>query len=387
MIRHWISIVLLSVLTIGLTGCGPQELDRDLAGELIKAHYQYPNVETVRITQGPSGFDTPSKYQTLVNQGLIRFGSPTSFLDRYETMGTAFRYLEFTSTGNVFSASGFPNRRKDEVVGAIRDFQEVTGIRFFNDEKSEAEVEFTAIRTEVTPFGSFKGLQEGEIQSYSLKMTRYDDGWRVTSKKDLENLRPEQFPGLIKSNTIPNTTTFEEGPPQSQSGGEKLDIGVGIDNMNDVYGKPSDPESEVLKIRKEYQRINSTRLRKETYNWSAPGCGDGQIRYDFEGDRIVRVVVTGSIGDSFWTDEYYYYGDGTFFFSYEVSSYDSPSGGAGGNQVRTYLHQNYIFRKLQGAEKKDITPHGLVVSRGVGKPYKLIESYQTKEIANAVCME
>ena len=174
-------------------------------------------------------------------------------------------------------------------------------------------------------------------------------------------------------------------PPTSTPARSRPTIGTGTgENMNAEYLSPSDPEKEILKIRREYQRLNSTQLRKESYDWSSTSCGAGTIRYDFEGDRIVRVIVNKQHRGLQWTEEYYYYGDGTFFFSYVIARRQNQRNYT--VETRTYTHKNYIFRQLEGANKRDVTPYGKVVVRGE-RPYLLIQAYESSDYAAAICSD
>ncbi|GAB4420805.1 MAG: hypothetical protein OHK0039_34850 [Bacteroidia bacterium] len=178
----------------------------------------------------------------------------------------------------------------------MREFGEVTGIRFSDADKPSAVVSFTVTRRHITtPFGRFKGLTEGQRESYDIDMALYDDGWRVASDLVPDNLPASEYAYLTGGgmeigidDEAPQTISITQQPT--------TDADEGIDNMNDLYLRPADPEAEVLNIRREYQRINAIRLRKETFDWEADGCEGGQLRYDFEGDRLVRIVESGFIG-------------------------------------------------------------------------------------------
>ncbi|GAB4420802.1 MAG: hypothetical protein OHK0039_34840 [Bacteroidia bacterium] len=78
-------VMLSGILALWMTGCGSPKLDRARAAQLIEAYYQYPNMETQRVTTGSAMPSDASRYRPLIQEGLIYFRkavSPYDYLDR-----------------------------------------------------------------------------------------------------------------------------------------------------------------------------------------------------------------------------------------------------------------------------------------------------------------
>ena len=166
--------------------CDGKKLSRSKAEKLVVAFYEYPNVEVYNFVPGGVRPNDVRKYRDLTEAGLI------SFQKAYSLYGD-FNIL-FTSKGNEYvtgTQKGLFNVTQKSVVSNIRNFGEVTGIQF-SDEERRAKVTFTTIRSDITPFGRFKGYAEGETVEYSASMVLFDDGWRIEDKS-VQNFKPSQF--------------------------------------------------------------------------------------------------------------------------------------------------------------------------------------------------
>ena len=102
-----------------------------------------------------------------------------------------------------------------QVASSILELNEVTGIRL-DDGKNTAYIDYTVKRTNVTPFGNSKEYNEGDIIEKQTVMQLYDDGWRITAKKQKGILKPKNVKGFDKKyfsdlNNIMKEITVESG--------------------------------------------------------------------------------------------------------------------------------------------------------------------------------
>lgn len=143
-----------------------------------------------------------------------------------------------------------------------------------------------------------------------------------------------------------------------------------------------DTTKEIGEIRSEYARINALQLTKKSFNWGADECvDDGVINYFFNGDKILKIVETGSIGDGSWVTEYYYK-NGKFIFGYDVLTGGPAAGPETRKELRTYVKNDTIVQSI--ANKTIVYPKGKVLT-AASKEYKILNAYQTKEFEAALC--
>jgi hypothetical protein len=148
---------------IFLSSCSGK-LDRGNAEKLIKEYYDYPIIETnLWNWEG-----TPDQQKYLMNLGLIQKNSYSS--NAYELTKQGEKYI--TSKG---IAQG------TYVLTSKLTFNEITGITFLME--NTAEVKYTVKRNSITPFGKFAGFKEGDIVTHTIKIKKFDDGWRIDKEK------------------------------------------------------------------------------------------------------------------------------------------------------------------------------------------------------------
>jgi hypothetical protein len=190
MLRH--SKLLLFFVCVALSACGPKELTRSKAAELIKAKYFSPEAlkaarKTIPIYVGQNivaGVNGPARpgidlgmpqFRGLESAGFVtlnvrdcRFGSCT--LD-----------VALTQKGKTASSGWIPddvqlgnNRWKLPVASA--EFIEITGI--VSQSPTTAIADYTA-KWNPTSDGSAIGIPNSPIMSGKVSFQKYDDGWRI----------------------------------------------------------------------------------------------------------------------------------------------------------------------------------------------------------------
>lgn len=167
-------------LCLILSSCSNNELTREKAGQVITDFYQYPNVEVEKF-QLEMNLYLAEKYKALIDGGYLAIVPD---------------FMNYILPPDMIVTPRGEAYRKDEYFAtAIRELKEVTGIRFENEAKTKATVEFTVIRVKVTPFGEIREYKNGDIMNYTVSIERYDDGWRVTSEST-QNFLPGDFPDV-----------------------------------------------------------------------------------------------------------------------------------------------------------------------------------------------
>jgi hypothetical protein len=159
-------------LAIGFFACD-SDLSREQAETLIKDKLNLPQneirsfaLEDVSIVAGR----TAKIFQELQGEGVL-----TYTYDPRVWSGGAFATLTENGRRYVISQK---SEKEVYVMAARLDFGEIKGIKEIK-QFNAAEVEYTLIRTGVSPFGRIAfNLQEKEI-TYIGRFIKYDDGWRM----------------------------------------------------------------------------------------------------------------------------------------------------------------------------------------------------------------
>ena len=237
---------------IHLTSCdGTKDLDREKAKSIIQAHFKFPQVRRTSFECGSKSMHDErfaGPLRQLQKAGLITMQETTWWGHR----GTYYRVF-LTPEGKRFEIQGQsynPMRSNSSyVVSHTVDVREVTGIKF-NEEKTEAQVEYLAYVDKVTPFGEFAyggGLakaREGEVVIVNLEL--FDDGWRVAKDKRSELSGDviggfDQFKQLFESRTGDSRPESESVADETELIGDAEYFGedaVTIDNAGRiVHGK------------------------------------------------------------------------------------------------------------------------------------------------------
>ncbi|WP_293305045.1 hypothetical protein [Pedobacter sp. UBA5917] len=140
--------------------------------------------------------------------------------------------------------------------------------------------------------------------------------------------------------------------------------------------------SSITAIREQYNRINSIQLKSEKFKYEADGCvEDGLVVYFKEGNTIVKVTESGSIGDGSWVKEYYYH-LGKVFFCYDKIVGGPAIGKVTTTERRYYIQDDKILRQM---EDKKIVKVDNSASETIQTGYKLLKVYKTKDFAAALC--
>lgn len=137
----------------------------------------------------------------------------------------------------------------------------------------------------------------------------------------------------------------------------------------------------VLAIRKEFQRINNSRLVSKTFEWESAGCGKGTLTYYLLNKEIVKTIEAGT-ADGFWTKETYYQkGNLIFQYLHEESHLITSSE----NEIveyRTYVYQDKVIRYMAD---KDVLPCITCSYTKNAPEYQLLDAYHTGNIDAAIC--
>ena len=171
-----ISLFLFLTLT---ASCGSDKLDREKASELIQNFYDYPNLAYIELRSDFHCLSISETNKKLINANLLFKKRSYDGNCWHTELRTAYEYEKF-----VLETKASNLKNTDSVSRyslAVRTFKEVTGIKF-NEDKTEATVEFSFTVSDSTPFGKAMGYEEKEY-TFSSNMALFDDGWRVTDKK------------------------------------------------------------------------------------------------------------------------------------------------------------------------------------------------------------
>ncbi|MDX2048724.1 MAG: hypothetical protein SFU87_18195 [Chitinophagaceae bacterium] len=192
--NHFITAVSLAIL---FQSCG-NKLTRSKAEKIISAFYEYPNVEFTEMRlEGTLGMGDGS------DESVLRKAVDAGFLSSRRAWGASF--YGGNSTAYDFTAKSRPYilQKFQGIVGGgsalvitnCRVFDEITGIKE-NKQERTAIVEFNCKRKGATPLGEILGIRNGDIVNYSVKLTLYDDGWRI--EETAHNLKPRLFSFFTK---------------------------------------------------------------------------------------------------------------------------------------------------------------------------------------------
>ena len=143
-------------------------------------------------------------------------------------------------------------------------------------------------------------------------------------------------------------------------------------------------EKQVKIIRTQFQKTNTSSTTKKVFNWSKDACGQGELKFYFLNQQLVKIIEFGFIGDGSWTKEYYY--QNKVYFTYEVfNSYI----GAGSNETkkdeyRSYFYNDKLIRSIENGIVKNYTQQNTVLTQ-TAKEYRLFNSFKSKKFNEAIC--
>lgn len=171
-----------------------------------------------------------------------------------------------------------------------------------------------------------------------------------------------------QAGTVANTTPLAPTAPTAQVA---LPVPAPTPSTEDI----------VAAIRKEFQRINKSKLTSKTFDWENAGCGHGTITYFLLNNEIVKTVEHGS-ADGFWTKESYYQ-NGKFIFQY-LHEESHPIAGPDTEilELRTYVYNDKVVRYMADT---DIVPCVTCSYGPNSSEYLLLDAYDTGNIDDAIC--
>lgn len=189
-------IALILLASFQIFGCSPAELSRDEAEDIIRQGRGYPNSVTVDFLIGrfrtgwlsQSWFTSLKKnHDELNSSGLatIKSNNQNNFkhVVSINLNESALKFVEsagdVTEDYDVILKKSF-KRQRVKLITHTCDISKVTGIRYINEEKNNAVVEYME-ECKATPFGALSEYKDSTqaAASKSVKMTMYDDGWRM----------------------------------------------------------------------------------------------------------------------------------------------------------------------------------------------------------------
>ncbi|MFN8319605.1 MAG: hypothetical protein U0V54_09325 [Saprospiraceae bacterium] len=159
-----------------LSAC-KHNLTREEAEQIIKSTFSIPNNEVRELVlKHESIYGGYGRLKKLEEQGLIKIREQSLW------MGTNW-YMELTEKANqYYPEDGLLGDDMNSVPIRVSyvDFGQITGILEL-EEQNIAEVEFTIVRSNITPFGEFMHVKEGP-ENKKVRFIKFDDGWRIELK-------------------------------------------------------------------------------------------------------------------------------------------------------------------------------------------------------------
>jgi hypothetical protein len=157
--------------------CDSNKLTREKSAKMINEFYQYPNLLIFEIDiKRDAFFDAIKSYKPLIENGLLYISG------KYN--------LKYAITP---SGSNYIVENPNIIALGKREFYEISGIKYLNENQSVAEVEYNCIITDFTPFGQILlNIKEGSFMKHKAKFELYDDGWRITEPR-IKNYNPSSL--------------------------------------------------------------------------------------------------------------------------------------------------------------------------------------------------
>lgn len=145
---------------------------------------------------------------------------------------------------------------------------------------------------------------------------------------------------------------------------------------------PVASEADIQAIRQAFQKINSTNLSKQHFNYESSGCvEDGEVDFFLDNGKIVKITEAGAIGDGSWVTEFYY-SEGKVIFCVETLVGGPAIGKETKTQYRYYIKDNRAIRVMEGTKIISNDSKAADALRIAARIYK---AYTTKKFASALC--
>ncbi len=164
-------IIIILGISILMVSCSDNLSNSTAKKQIIKRH-QLPNIETKIIEYKDMHVAWRVTYD-----GLKPFISKGLLHSEYRGRGLyGHLYTEPTSKGKKYVIND--NGNSFEAKLATLEFGEILGIVEYS-EYSTAEVKYSLVRKEITPFGRASNIQEGSTIIKKATFIKYNDGWRI----------------------------------------------------------------------------------------------------------------------------------------------------------------------------------------------------------------
>lgn len=259
-------------IAIIITGCSNNELDRDEARSILEETIGYPYVQYANFSwQSYNGLNkqefamyVPAKRKDVNIKSLIDKGLFDYRIGDRKVYGVTGSYrrtdrvqlFELSETGKEFLSSGQDYKPAKSYTKAtlpvhLIQISEVTGLKFENESKTKATVEFIEEIKESSPFNIISPeLRNSNSRKLIVGFELYDDGWRLTNwnlgkitRKKLSNV--PNWDKLLALDIVEKTE--QEMINENQGGPEDL---IGVINDPDGYSnlrKGKSSSSEILR--------------------------------------------------------------------------------------------------------------------------------------------
>ncbi|CAM3744557.1 hypothetical protein MUGA111182_06700 [Mucilaginibacter galii] len=155
-----------------------------------------------------------------------------------------------------------------------------------------------------------------------------------------------------------------------------------LSSSGELFAQKSAEASDVLAIRREYQKINAMPLTKKHYTYESSGCADGGVvDYFLNNRQIVKITESGAIGDGSWVNEYYY-SNGKVIFIFETTVGGPAIGKITKTADRYYVKNDRPVRVMEGSKIVPVNSRAVEIIKTANKIYK---AYITKDFVAALC--
>lgn len=220
---------LLLITILLLTSCS-NEIDRNQANELLKSEIGYPYVEFDQANWNIWYFQDKGKYivddpkssrkmniKELVDKGLIDLtnGSRTTGFLYQQRKKNTYRYSLSAKSKSVLWDNNSLNTSFNYWIAQLPMYEvelnEITGIKFEDEKKTKATIEYTEKVVNQSPFTQLSGKTNREnIVSRTANAELYDDGWRITSTGLPKDIKKKKVENLTAWNSILNAEKTKE---------------------------------------------------------------------------------------------------------------------------------------------------------------------------------
>lgn len=144
----------------------------------------------------------------------------------------------------------------------------------------------------------------------------------------------------------------------------------------------SQTDADIANIRQVYQKINSSDLTKQHFNYESEGCvEDGQVDFFFDGKNIVKITESGAIGDGSWVNQFYYQA-GKLIFCLETIEGGPAIGKSTKTEYRYYIKDGKVLRVMEGAK---VIKNDSKAADAINTGTKIYKTYAKKDFAAAIC--